>query len=354
MAAPTRKHWRFVVRDQYGYVIQNAKVNVYQPGTSNSFTGSAYNAASGGSTVTNPFTTNSQGEVEAWFDNAQPVDVQVDDNTDTAYRAVNGASAVVSFTTFTEADEIHIAPADQGSNDAGEAGDIAVTLVNPFTAVTAAAGATGEWADAAHVHPYTALTPAAPVLDRTTAAAGSLTNPARSDHIHGIGLGVGRTSKLTSTSDTNEQEMYKVTVPANTLTAGSTFLIWADLYQTNSTTAITYTFRVRWGGLAGVVVGNTLTLVGTTTAHTDNPVHLRAMLTFQSIGGTGAAQLDWSGDECITTATANTPKLILGAQTAAATVDTTANKDLSLTAQMNLTTGTPNWELETVNITQVA
>lgn len=110
-----RRHWRFVVRDQYGYVIQNAKVNVYQPGTSNAFTGTAYNAASGGGAVTNPFTTNAYGEAEAWFDNAQVVDVQVDDNTNLAYRAVGGASDTVDFATFTEKDDIYVTASEQAT-----------------------------------------------------------------------------------------------------------------------------------------------------------------------------------------------------------------------------------------------
>lgn len=108
-----RRHWRFVVRDQYGYVIQNARVSVYQPGTSNAFVGTAYNAASGGSTVTNPFTTNSQGEVEAWFDTAQVVDVEVTDNSNTAYRAVGGVLDIADFTTFTEKDDIYVSASDQ-------------------------------------------------------------------------------------------------------------------------------------------------------------------------------------------------------------------------------------------------
>ena len=99
-----RRHWRFVVRDAYGYAIQNARVYVYQPGTTTAFTGTAYNAVSGGATVSNPFTTNAQGEVEAWFDTEQEVDVFVDDNTDTAYRAVEGSSAAFSFAAFTEKD----------------------------------------------------------------------------------------------------------------------------------------------------------------------------------------------------------------------------------------------------------
>lgn len=106
-----RRHWRYTVRDQYGFVIQNAKVFVYQPGTTTNFTGTAYDAASGGGTITNPFTTNSQGEAEGWFDNAQTVDVLVTDNTDTAYRATD-PTTLVSFTSFTEKDDIY---ADAGT-----------------------------------------------------------------------------------------------------------------------------------------------------------------------------------------------------------------------------------------------
>lgn len=108
-----RRHWRFVVRDQYGFVIQNAKVNVFQPGTTTDFVGSAFTAASGGSAVTNPLTTNAFGEVEAWFDTAQTVDVRVDDNTNLAYRAVGGVSDLSDFPTFTEADDIYVSADDQ-------------------------------------------------------------------------------------------------------------------------------------------------------------------------------------------------------------------------------------------------
>jgi hypothetical protein len=107
-----RNHFRFVVRDAYGYAIQNAQVNIYQPDTTTAFTGTAYDAASGGAAVTNPFTTNDQGEIEAWFDTAQEVDVQVDDNSDAAYRAVEGSAQTLPFTTFTESATIDDAPAN--------------------------------------------------------------------------------------------------------------------------------------------------------------------------------------------------------------------------------------------------
>lgn len=147
-----RSHWRFVVRDQYGYAIQNAKVNVFQPGTSNAFTGSAFTADTGGSGVTNPLTTNATGEVEAWFDTPQKIDIQVDDNTDTAYRAVNGASATISFTTFTERGEIYRTGTDLPT-EVGTSSDI----VDIDPGDTTAAGSTGRWADAGHQHENTAL-----------------------------------------------------------------------------------------------------------------------------------------------------------------------------------------------------
>lgn len=137
-----------MVRDQYGFVIQNAQVFVYQPGTTNVFLGTAYDAASGGAAVTNPFTTNAFGEVEAWFDTAQVVDVLVTDNSNLAYRAVGGVSDTQDFPSFTEKDDIYVSAVDQVSADFGEVGDI--SSIDPGDA--AAAGATGEYADAGHQH----------------------------------------------------------------------------------------------------------------------------------------------------------------------------------------------------------
>lgn len=350
-----RRHWRFVVRDRYGYTIQNARVSVYQPGTTNAFVGTAYNAASGGGAVTNPFTTNAQGEVEAWFDTDQLVDVFVTDNTGTAYRAVDGAGVPITFTSFTEADSINPEAADVKDDlfVAGAAGDIGADLANLVTTVAAVAGASGKYADAAHRHPFTAQVPTAAVPQRSVAAAGSGTSSAREDHIHPFVAALGKTAKFTTASDTTEQLVHFKTVLANSLAAGSMFRIQLKGYQTNGTTACTYTFRVRFGGLAGTQIFS-IALVGTTTAHTDNPVHLEFLMTVQSIGATGTITCSVSGDECITTAVANTPKLVLDAQAAAVTVDTTADKDLALTVQMNTTTGTPNLEVDNVLIEQVA
>lgn len=323
--ALSRRHWRFVVRDQYGYAIQNALVYVYQPGTTTAFSGSAYDAASGGNAVTNPLTTNSQGEVEAWFDTDQEIDVFVTDNTDAAYRAVNGPTSTISFTAFTERDSIPLYPTD-----------VADVENLPAAYVTALASNT------------------APLKAKSTPSAGSASTLSRDDHRHPFYAALGKTSKFTTTSDTNEQVIHTLAVAAGDVsTAGAMFRIQLKGYQTNSTTACTYTFRVRWGGLAGTQVFS-IAFVGTTTAHTDNPVHLDFLLTVQSVGATGTITCSVSGDECITTAVANTPKLVLDAQAAAVTIDTTVAKDLVLTVQMSTTTGTPNLEVDNVLIERVA
>jgi len=148
-----RRHWRFVVRDQYGFVLANAKVNVYLPGTSTVFAGTAYNAASGGSPVTNPFTSDAFGQVEAWFDTAQVVDVKVDDNTNLAYRAVGGVSDTQDFPTFTKADDIYASASDT-PNDKGTAADLQPILL---TAETEVLGASNRWADGAHIHGHSAI-----------------------------------------------------------------------------------------------------------------------------------------------------------------------------------------------------
>lgn len=164
-----RRHWRFVVRDQYGFVIQNAQVFVYQPGTTTVFTGTAYDAASGGAAVTNPFITNAFGEVEAWFDTAQVVDVLVTDNSNLAYRAVGGVADTANFPSFTEKDDIYVSASDQVSTDFGEVGDI--TSIDPGDA--ALAGATGEYADAGHQH-------------ENTGVPNTHTDAQHSDAVHGV------------------------------------------------------------------------------------------------------------------------------------------------------------------------
>jgi hypothetical protein len=353
-----RRHWRFIVRDAYGYAIQNARVFVYQPGTSTDFTGTCHDAASGGSVLANPFTTNAQGEVEGFFGTAQSVDVFVTDNTDAAYRAVDGPGATVSFTSFTEVDEVDVTPEDVIITipAVGVAGDLVSAIVNPFTAGTAAAGASGKYADAAHVHPYAALTPAAPVALRTAANAGSLTNPARSDHIHQLWPGTtlpARTTQFSLTNTTTETVIGTLQVPANTVSVGSTFKITMPFYNTNSTTARTLEIRIRWGGVGGVVLGAVLTLVGTTTAHTDTGNFYTALVTIRTTGATGTAVAHQVNIGLMTEVSLLVPGHKYSAKTAAATIDTTTDKDLVVTAAWTVADAAVFFTVDALSIEQV-
>jgi hypothetical protein len=123
-------------------------VFVYQPGTTTDFTGTAYNAKSGGSSISNGFVTNSQGEAEAWFDTPQSVDIAVTDNSGTAYYPA-APSTLIPFAPITEANwDLEPAREDRPIS-IGVVGDI-TTVTNAVQ--TALAGATGRWTDAGHRH----------------------------------------------------------------------------------------------------------------------------------------------------------------------------------------------------------
>jgi hypothetical protein len=123
-------------------------VFVYQPGTTTDFTGTAYNAKSGGSSISNGFVTNSQGEAEAWFDTPQSVDIAVTDNSGTAYYPA-APSTLIPFAPITEANwDLEPAREDRATS-VGLVGDL-TTITN--LAQTALAGTTGRWTDAGHRH----------------------------------------------------------------------------------------------------------------------------------------------------------------------------------------------------------
>lgn len=63
-----RAHLRYIVQDSSGNVQTSTTVNVYKVGTTTNITDTMYDARSGGSTLSNPLTSNSQGEIEAWFE----------------------------------------------------------------------------------------------------------------------------------------------------------------------------------------------------------------------------------------------------------------------------------------------
>lgn len=327
---------------------------MYQPGTSTDFTGTAYNAKSGGGSLANGFVTNNQGEAEAWFDTPQSIDVFVTDNSGAAYYP-GSPTTPRPFSSFTESNWDLEPAREDHPTAAGLAADEVAAIINPFTAQTAVAGSTGKYADAAHAHPYTALTPAAPTAQLTTAAAGSLTNPARSDHAHPTYPGSTRPSLTSQTNINNsntETVIAALTIPANTMVAGSTFNIYVPFWTQNDATGHTWTFRLRWGGVGGVQIGASATGTHVASAQgSDQFGWLEGVVTIRSIGGTGTAVGDLRWLERLTTAATNT--LGGGAATAAATIDTTVNKDLVLTWQWGTAIAADIFRADQIFIQQV-
>lgn len=362
MTIAVRRHFRFRVLDEFGNAIENAAVFVYQPGTTTVFTGTAYTTLSGGTTTTNPFLTNGQGEVEAWFDTPQAVDVLVTDNSDTAVRA--GSTGTISFTSFTEHDEIAYGPdaTDANLTDVAIAGaeDTGTSVLmapidhrhgfprtgnTPSTITIPATGTIGTGTLAAtddHIH--TVTSPSAPTFGLTTAGAGSSANLARQDHQHPNWTGTNRPSRTSQfslvNSATTETTIIYQAFAANTLAAGSAFRFYIPFYTTNGAASRTLTFRCRWGAngtpSAGVLIGGAVALVGSTTGGTDEPGQLEVTVTFRTVGASGTAVADLRGMEALTVTTSVlTP--FASAITGAATVDTTAQKDLIVSAAWGAT-----------------
>lgn len=93
---------RYAVKDDIGNAIANAAVNIYRPGTTTAPFGAMYDAESGGSVITNPLITTSQGEAIAWLDTPQIVDITVTSNGGQAYYP-RTPSVRLGFGGFTEA-----------------------------------------------------------------------------------------------------------------------------------------------------------------------------------------------------------------------------------------------------------
>lgn len=93
-----RSHLRYIIRPANGLAIQNARVNLYDKGTSTPRT-DAWNNETGGAQVSS-LISNNQGEVEAWLDSGGDLDLEVTSNSGTAYYITTRAP--VSFSTFRE------------------------------------------------------------------------------------------------------------------------------------------------------------------------------------------------------------------------------------------------------------
>ena len=284
MTIAVRRHFKFTVKDEYGNAISNAQVFVYQPGTTTVFSGTAYTTLSGGTTTTNPFTTNSQGEIEAWFDTPQAVDVLVTDNSDTAVRA--GSSSTISFTSFTEFGEIG-------------------------TGIEAGTGSVSS------------------ILVGDTVSAGTSALAAAIDHEHPFPFATGRTTQFTPVADLNDQSFYSHSIAANKLIAGAQFRFGVNLYWTNAATVSGLIFKVRLNTTSGNIVVLGPTFTSTATTHTDTPVDIEGQITVRSIGGSGTILGSCWGQETIST-TGATKTPFSSAIITPVTIDTTATNTLEL------------------------
>lgn len=114
-----RAHLRAVVHDRAGNVIENAAVHVYQPGTTTPVTG-MWDAPVGGAVASSPLISNDQGEIEAWLETAQTVDLLFTDNDNGAFYPADPSTGK-TFTSFTESLGIYPAPEDlDGGGGGGE------------------------------------------------------------------------------------------------------------------------------------------------------------------------------------------------------------------------------------------
>lgn len=156
---------------------------------------------------------------------------------------------------------------------------------------------------------------------------------------------VGGVATVTTTTDqtsAGETTHLTYTVPANTVKVGTTFRISAWGNIDNPTSVITYSPKIKWGGILGTALMATPIITGTTTAQTNRDWELTARVTIRSLGssGTATAMLHLGNHSASITGQFQSDVATSGATPI--TVDTTINKDISLTWTMSSPSGTPH------------
>ena len=140
-------------------------------------------------------------------------------------------------------------------------------------------------------------------------------------------------------------------IPAFYMAPGRTLRIWASGVMSNVvTTPGTLIMRLRWGGVAGTILWASAAQGLDTTARTNSHWALQGYIVCRSAGATGtflSAGILW-GNVLSSTAANLLPALMgsagapLASANVAVTVDTTASKLLSLTAQFSVSTSPTN------------
>lgn len=140
-------------------------------------------------------------------------------------------------------------------------------------------------------------------------------------------------------------------IPPYYMVPGRTLLVYAYGVMSNVvTTPGTLTMRARWGGVGGTLLWASAAQGLDTTARTNSMWALLAMMTLRSAGASGTMMsggILW-GNVLSTTAANLLPALLgsagnpLASANAAVTIDTTAAKLLSITAQFSVSTNPTN------------
>lgn len=140
-------------------------------------------------------------------------------------------------------------------------------------------------------------------------------------------------------------------IPAYYMAPGRTLRVWAYGVMSNVvTTPGTLTMRLRWGGVSGTVLVASAAQGLDTTARTNSMWMLHCLITCRTAGATGTFMSGgiMFGNVLSTTAANLLPALLgsagnpLASANAAVTVDTTAAKLLSVTAQFSVSTNPTN------------
>jgi hypothetical protein len=158
------------------------------------------------------------------------------------------------------------------------------------------------------------------------------------------GGGINEISSIVATVDqtaTTETLHIFLRILANSVSVGTTwrFYLWGNI--DNGTAAITFTPRVKWGGVGGVELFAE-PFTASTTSNPNRPWAMSVKVTIRSIGASGTAVADMVYVERSSSATGLETGHVENSTATAVVIDTTAEKDLVISWELSSTTGAPH------------
>ena len=179
---------------------------------------------------------------------------------------------------------------------------------------------------------------------RSNGTTGFVSSPILSTDLHKKTMTEHVASKFSLTDQTVAAETvhFTYTVPINDAFAGGVYRLRAWGTIDNSTTIQTFTPRIRWGGVAGVVLMATPTIVNTATALAGKTWNLEAIVMVTATGAAGTAQTEVVLHDHTTLSTGVLTVQEDNSGTTGTVIDTTAAKDLVLTWAISGIVGAPH------------